>query len=178
MKPEDIVRLAIIAIAIFLAWNLWRGRALIPLYYVSWLVLISLGASFIVQAENVTVAIEPANIAAIAFALAGCAGGGVLWQQEIGRALESTRIYAPFTLSDVLSWRAVLKAVDRIGAGPAVLVYLLVFVLVIAAVALTVHPGPSNDRTVFVLALAPTALFAVLSAWYLYHGVRRLVPGA
>ena len=70
MRPEDIVRLAVIGVAIFLAWNLWRGRALIPLYYMCGLVLVSLVASFIVQVENFGAAIDPANIAAISFALA------------------------------------------------------------------------------------------------------------
>lgn len=179
MRTEDIVRLAVIGIAIFLAWNLWRGRALVPLYYLSLLVLVSLVASLVAQVEALTLAIEPANVAAIAFALAGCTGGSALWEQEMGRDLEGIRVYAPFTFSDLLSWRGALKVVDRIGAGPAVLTYLLVFGLAIAGVALTVHPvGPFADRTALVLSLAPTGLFAVLSAWYLYRGVRRLVPGA
>src|SRR5713226_3101 len=102
MRIEDIVRLGVIGVAIFLAWSLWRGRAVIPLYGISWLVLISLVASFVAQVENLSAAIEPANIAAIAFALTGCVGAGVMWQQEIGRVLEGTRVYGPFALSDVL----------------------------------------------------------------------------
>ena len=179
MRPEDIVRLAVIGVAIFLAWNLWRGRALIPLYYMCGLVLVSLVASFIVQVENFGAAIDPANIAAISFALAACAGSSTLWQQEIGRDLEGTKVYAPFALADLRSWRALLKTVDRIGAGPAALIYLLVYAIAIAAVAATVRPvGPGADRAAFVFSLAPTALFALLSTWYLYRGARRLVPGA
>ena len=176
---SDIVRLSVIGVAIFLAWNLWRGRALVPLYYVSLLVLVSLVASFVVQFVGVTAAIEPANIAAIALALVGCTGGGAIWEQEIGGALAGMRVYTPFAVRDLLSWRWVMKGVDRIGAGPTALVYLLVFGAAIAAVALTVQPvGPSTDRTALVLSLAPTALFAVLSAWYVYRGARHLVPGA
>jgi hypothetical protein len=179
MRPEDIVRLAVIGVAIFLAWNLWRGRALVPLYYMTWAVLVSLLASFIVQLEDFSAAIDLANIAAISLALAACTGSSALWQQEIGRDLEGTRVYAPFAFSDLRSWRGVLKAVDRIGAGPTALIYFLIFALAIAAVAVTVRPvGPAADRTAFVLSLAPTLLFAVLSAWYLYRGTRRLVPGA
>ena len=179
MSVEQIVKLVVIGFAIVLAWNLWRGQATIHLYFLCVLVLLALATAAMAQILDLMPVIEPASLAAIGLSLAGCTGGSVLWQQEMRRDLEGTQLYRPLLATDLLSWRGWLKAVDRIGAGPAAVSYLALFALAIAGVALTVLPsGPAGDRTAAVVSLAPTAFFAVLSAWYLYRGVRHLVPGA
>lgn len=180
MSVQQIATLAVIGFAILVAWNLWRGTTgFIHLYVLSVLVLLALVSAMVAQVFDLRPVIEPANLAAIALSLAGCASSPRLWQEEMEGDLKDTELYRPLAPSDWFSWRGWLKAVDRIGAGAAALAYLGLFGVVIAGVALTVQPvGPAADRGPSLFALAPAAVFAGLSTWYLYRGVRRLVPGA
>lgn len=172
--------LGIIAFATLVAWNLWRGQTgILKLYLLSLLVLAALVLAAVAQTLDAPGLTETANSVAIFFSLAGCTTRPGLWQQEIGADLRETHIYDPLRPGDLVSWRGWLKAVDRCGAAWAALAYLLAYAIALLAVGLTIRPpGPASDRGAFLLALAPIALFALLSSWYIYRGARRLVPGA
>lgn len=176
----QILGLGVVAFAIVLGWGFWRGKAgILRLYLLSVVVLGALIIAAAAQLLNLENVIEPANAVAIAFSLAGLASGPSLWQQELRNDLQRARLYLPLSGRDLLTWGAWLKLVGRVGAARAAGGYLALFSLAFVAAALTVRPpGPSSDRTFFVVALAPSGLFAVLSAWYLYRGTRRVVPGA
>jgi uncharacterized membrane protein len=82
-------------------------------------------------------------------------------------------------LRDLLSWRAWLKLVDRVGARWAALLYFAVYMVAITAAITITFVDSSTDRTIYTIlpATAP-ALFAVLSTAWIYKSARHLVPGA
>ncbi|MSQ24409.1 MAG: hypothetical protein EXR58_07670 [Chloroflexi bacterium] len=181
-SPSQAVILVILGLATLLGWNFWRGRTgILPLYYVSVVILVALVIATGSQVLQLSGFIEPANAAAIYIALSACATNPTMWRQEVSKDLERTRLYAALRPRDFLSWRGWLKVVDRIGAVRAVLVYLALFLAGLVGTALTAQPTTVSlapDRAPYVLVLAPVVLFALLSAWYLYLAARRLVPGA
>lgn len=180
MNVSQWLILGIIGFATLVSWNLWRGRTgILKLYLLSLLVLAALIVAAAAQALGAAGLTETANVVAIVFSVAGCATSPGLWQQEMRADLQAMQLYRPLAVGDLASWRGWLKAVDRLGAAWAALGYLLVFCAALAAAGATIRPpGPIPDRGPFLLALAPTALFALLSSWYIYRGARRLVPGA
>lgn len=180
VNPGQILILLVLVFATFLSWSYWRGRkGILRLYIISIVVLIALVSAAASQALQIASVIEPANLIAIAFSVAGCGTNPTLWREEIRADLEQTELLAPLAPGDLFSWKGLLKAVDRIGARLAALAYLALFVAGLVAAGATVQPtGPVPDRTPFLLALTPVALFALLSTWYFYRGARRLVPGA
>jgi hypothetical protein len=180
VNPLALLNVAVLGMATFLCWSFWSGKRTIPLYALSLIALIGLLLAAVTQFLQITTLLEPANALAIGFSFAGCAAGPSLWQDEIRQDLEKApRLYAAFTSRDLLSWRGLLKLVDRMGSLRTALVYLLPWVAGLAALETTLRPsGPLFDRTFVWLAHAPIAAFALLSAWYLYRATRRLVPGA
>src|SRR5947208_3363133 len=180
IKPPDLVILVVIALATILCWSFWTGHRSVRLYFLSLVDLVGLLVATAAQLLGLQIVAEPANVAAIAFSFAGCSAGPALWREEIRKDLEKTaRLYAPFAAADLLSWRGLLKVVDRLGARGAALVYVVPLLVGLAAVEATVSLSPlSTDRTPFLIGLAPVAAFAALSGWYLYAAARRYVPGA
>jgi hypothetical protein len=179
LAPTEIFDLVIIALATIIGYTVWRGVGLFRLYWLVALLLGALAVATVGQLLQLAPVMEPANLVAIAFSCAGLASSPTLWRDEIRKNMEGLVIYGPFEARDLLSWRAWLRLVDRQGARSAALIYLGIFTIAIAAAASTVQPSnPSGDRMALVLSLAPVAVFAVLSSYYLYRGARRLVPGA
>lgn len=179
MSLAQISILIIIGTATVVGWSLLRGATLFRLYWLALLVLAGLIVAAAGQIMAVRSVAETAILFAITFSFAGWASSPTLWRNELRRDLESTVLYARFEPRDLRSWRAWLKLVDRWGAATASLAYVAILLAPLAAAAATVQPtGPANERTPMMLALVPVAIFALLSAWYLYRGARRLVPGA
>ncbi len=180
ISPLALLNVVVLALATFFGWSFWSGKQTIPLYLLSLTALIGVALAGVSQALQLTNLIESANTVAIAFSFAGCAAGPTLWRQEIERDLERTpRLYSAFAFRDFLSWQGVLKLADRYGPRDAGLIYLAPWATLLAVLELTTTPsGPLFDRTYLWLAHAPIAIFALLSAWYVYRSLRRLVPKA
>ena len=179
MQPGQIVVLVVLGYAIFLAWSLSRGRtAGVPLYGLAVVIGLSLVVGAVAQVLSAEGAIEALNMTAIALSLAALPSHPSLWEEQMKADLQRIRLVQPLRPSDLLSWRGWLKLVDRIGAKRAALVYVALFGVAIALALAATRGGPA-DRTVYTIvpALAP-AVFAVVSAKWIYQGARRLVPGA
>lgn len=179
LNPNTITSLVIVGVASAVAWSLWRGATFVRLYVLVLLILGGLIVATVSQLLGIAGVAEGASLFVIGFSFAGWASNPDLWRTELRRDLDRTVLYARFRPRDLRSWEAWLKLVDRIGARYAALVYLAVVTMGITIAAATVPAAATGaDRTPMVLALAPVVFFALLSAWHLYRGARRLVPGA
>jgi hypothetical protein len=180
MSPTQIVVLLVLLVAVYLCWNLLQGRTGgVPLYVIVLLVPVALLGAVLASAGGVPSAVETLNVVALSLSLAALPAAPSLWEREIGSALSRTRLYQATRPSDLLSWRAWLKLVDRLGARRATVLYLLVYVLIIGlAVGMAGLHASTEDRTFGALSLMPPALFAFFSALWIYQGTRRLVPGS
>lgn len=180
MRPGDIFTLVVLLFAVYVAWSLSRGRTGgVHLYWICLAVVVSLLLAAAAQIAEVKGLIEPLNVVAIALSLAALPATYSLWEDEIGRNLNATRLYQPVRPGDFLSWKAWLKLVDRIGAKRAGLAYLGVFGLAILAALVAPRVGQSDEQAAFALvAVVSPSLFAALSAAWIYRSARRLIPGA
>ena len=180
MQPGQIFALLVLLFALILGWSLSRGHSIgVSLYVLSIIIVIALIASSVAQLLDARSAVEALNVTAIALALAALPAHPTLWQDQMRADLQRIRLVQPLRLQDLLSWRAWLKLVDRIGARWAALLYFTVYVAAItAAVAITLVDS-SADRTIYtILPASAPALFAVLSTAWIYKSARHLVPGA
>lgn len=180
MQPGQIFALIMLLFALVLGWSLSRGHSIgVPLYALSIVIVIALIAGSIAQLLDARSAVEALNVTAIALALAALPAHPTLWQEQMQADLQRIRLVQPLRPRDLLSWRAWLKLVDRIGARWAALLYFAVYLAAIAAAVTITFVDSSADRSIYTIlpALAP-ALFAVLSTAWIYQGARRLVPGA
>jgi len=180
MTPGQIIVLGILLFSVFLGWSFSRGRtAGVRLYLLSVTVAISLLAGAVSQLVSAAGAVESLNIIAIALSLAALPSGPTLWEEQIREDLEHTRLYGSLEPADLLSWKAWLKLVDRLGAARAALGYLGIYAAAILAAALAIwQAGPGGDRGFATVVLLIPAMLAALSAAWLYRAARRLVPGA
>ena len=180
MQPGQVIVLAILALAIYLAWNVFRGRTGgIPLYLVCVAIAASLLGSAAAQLMALAAAIEPLNVLTVSLSLAAMSAPFSLWEQQMARDLQSTRVYGSLRPADLLTWRAMLKLVDRAGARGAALIYLGGFALaVVVALAATVRAQPADAILLVAVTIGVPAAFALLSAFWIYRSARRLVPGA
>jgi hypothetical protein len=91
---------------------------------------------------------------------------------------ERARVYQSLRASDLVSWRAWLKLVDRLGARGAAVAYFGVFCLGVGLELLALGITQPSTQLFLLLALSAPALFGALSAIWIYRGVRRVMPGA
>jgi hypothetical protein len=184
MAPDQIVVLLVLLFSVFLGWTLYRGRtAGIRLYLVAATVAASLLLGSLARALDLRAAAEVLIVTAIALSLALLPAHPGIWEDQIRADLERTRVYQRWRAADVLSWRAWLKLVDRVGARSAALAYLGVFFAAIALAFIATSLDPraqagTSDRAAYLFASLPPALLAVLSTIWIYRSARRLVPGA
>ena len=180
MDPGRAVVLAVIAFAIFLGWRFSRGGSGgVPVYVVAAVVLGSLVGAAVAELLQAERAAEALNVVAISLSLAALAGSEGLWVEQMRADLERTRLYHVVHLEDFLSWRGWLKLVDRVGALRGALCYLALFAVAMAMAVLADWYGrPEADRGFAFIALVFPLLFALLSTRWIYHGARRLIPGA
>lgn len=180
MQPTQVIVLAVLAFAIYLAWNVFRSRTGgIPLYLVCVAIAASLVGSAAAQLTDLNAAIEPLNVIAVALSLAAMPAPFNLWEQQMARDLQRTRVYGSLRPADLLTWRAMLKLVDRLGARGAALVYLGGFtVALLLPLAATIRSQPADAGLLVAVTIGVPAAFALLSALWVYRGARRLVPGA
>ena len=180
MQPGQIIVLLVLLFALFLGWSLSHGRSAgVPLYLLAIGIPIALLAGGVAQVLNADAAVEALNVVAIALSLAALPSQPSLWHEQMQADLARIRLVHPLRPRDLTSWQAWLKLVDRIGAGPAALIYFGIYAVAIAIALAATFAGRSSDRTIYTLlaTLAPV-LFAVLSTAWIYRGARRLVPGA
>jgi hypothetical protein len=180
MRPAQFFILGVLLFSVYLAWSLSRGRTSgVPLYAVSVAVMVALLSAAVVQLVGTSELIEPLNVVAMALSLAALPAGPSLWEEQMAHDLSATRLYRPMQPTDVLSWRAWLKLVDRCGARGASLVYLGVFAVAILAALFAPRVGPSDEQAAFALiTVSSPTLFAFLSTIWIYRSARRIVPGA
>ena len=180
LSPTQVAILLILAVAVYLCWNLLRGRTGgIRLYWVAALVPLALLSAGIAQAVNLSGAAEVLNLTAIGFALAALPAGPELWASQMADDLRRTRLFQPLRGEDLLTWSGWLKLVDRMGARRAASVYLGASLLALAAAAFSFFLSrPGNEPVYGLLSLVPVALFAVLCTAWIYRGARRLVAGS
>jgi hypothetical protein len=180
MRPGQLVILGTLLFAVYCGWSLSRGRPPgVTLYALAVAVLVSLVGAAAAQLVGAAAVIEPLNVVAIALSLAALPASPSMWEEEVDRALRTTRLYQAVRPSDLLSWKAWLKLVDRIGARRAGLAYLGVFAAAIVGALVAPRLGPSTEQAAFaVVTVVSPGLFALLSAGWIYRSARRLVPGA
>jgi hypothetical protein len=180
MQPAQIFVLAVLLFALVLGWSLSHGHtAGVSLYLLALVIPLSLLAGSVAQLAGVNGAVEALNVIAIALSLAALPSHPTLWEEQMRVDLRKTRLVQPVSAGDLVSWRAWLKLVDRVGARRAQLLYLgLYAVAILAALAASVVGAP-GDRTIYTtLAVLAPAVFGLLSAMWVYRGARALVPGA
>jgi hypothetical protein len=181
MSPGHVLILVTLLLALFLGWSYSRSRpGPVPLYALALAILASLASAAITESMRLPAATEVLNVVAIAFSLAALPSSPSLWEAELQKALQGTRVYRSLAPGDFRSWRGWLKLVDRIGAARAALVYLAPFALALtaeAAVAGSAWPGADTRGFALVALLAPLT-FALLSSLWLYRAARHLIPGA
>ncbi len=180
MQPSQVFALIMLLFALVLGWSLSRGHSIgVPLYVLSIVIAIALIAGSIAQLLDARSVVEALNVTAIALALAALPAHPTLWQDQMRADLQRIRLVQPLRLRDLLSWRAWLKLVDRVGARWAALLYFAVYMVAITAAITITFVDSSTDRTIYTIlpATAP-ALFAVLSTAWIYKSARHLVPGA
>ena len=172
--------LVILALALVLGWSHWHGASgPVGLYPITAAILLSLCGAALAEAAGLPRHVELLNVSAIALSLAALPSGAALWESQLRRDFERTRVYHAFRPDDWLTWRGWLKLVDRLGARAAALLYLAAFGLGLAAeVAATLPSRPAPDRDLALLALSAPLLFALFSAFWVYRGATRLIPGA
>ena len=180
MDAALILILAILVLALVLGWSHWHGApGPVGLYPIAAAILLSLLGAAVAEAAGLPRVVELLNVSAIALSLAALPSGGGLWESQLRQDFEEMRVYHRFRAADWLSWRGWLKLVDRIGARPAALLYLTAFTLGLAAELVAVVPSrPASDRELALLALSAPLLFALFSAFWVYRGATRLIPGA
>jgi hypothetical protein len=180
MSPTQIAVLIVLALSIYLCWNLFRGRTGgIRLYWVAVAVPLALLAAGVAQALDLAGAVEVFNVTAIALAIAALPSGPELWQAHMATDLQHTRLVQPLRAKDALTWSGWLKVVDRIGAQRAAFSYLVACVLALAAAGasfLLARPGDAPGYGL--LSLIPVSIFAVMCTVWMYRGARRLVAGS
>ncbi len=180
MRPVDIATLAILVVAVYLAWRVMKGSlGGIPLYPLVIAIPISLFGVAIAALLRNRPLVEVLTVAAVALSLALLPASPRLWEDELNSDLKRTRVFQVVRAGDALSWRAWLKLVDRIGAGRAALVFLAVDLVAIgcALPALLTLSAEVPPGFALVTLLTPS-LFALLGSYWLYRAARRLVPGA
>ena len=180
MAPVQILVLATLLFSVYLGWTLSRGHAgRIRLYIIAGVIALSLYGAALAQVFQSTGLVEALYVVALGLSLGMLPAGPWLWEEQIRRDLEATRLYTRFVLRDLASWKAWLKLVDRVGAARASLAYLALFVLAIVGVIATLLlRGPDTDRAFALAPLSAPGLFCILSAIWIYRTARRLVPGA
>ncbi len=180
MQPSQVFALIMLLFALVLGWSLSRGHSIgVPLYVLSIVIAIALIAGSIAQLLDARSVVEALNVTAIALALAALPAHPTLWQDQMRADLQRIRLVQPLRLRDLLSWRAWLKLVDRVGARWAALLYFAVYLIAITAAITITFVDSSADRTIYtILPAAAPALFAVLSTAWIYKSARHLVPGA
>jgi hypothetical protein len=179
MDPRSVLVIAILMFAIYVGWGYMSGRrGRVPLYVVALIVGISMFGAALAQLVQQSGAAEAFNVACIALSLAALASPPALWEVQLREDWERARLYQSLKGSDLVSWRAWLKLVDRLGARGAALAYFGVFCVGVGLELLVL--GITQPSTAFFLMLALTApvLFGAVSATWIYRGVRRVMPGA
>lgn len=180
MTPVNLVVLAVLVFSIYLGWSLSRGYARgIRLYAIAAVVALSLLGAAAAQALGVPGLVESLNVVALALSLGALPSSPALWEDQVRADLNSARLYQPMLPADVLSWKAWLKVVNRLGARGAALCYLGIFIvaLLLDLVAL-LSATQTVDRAFALAPLSAPGLLAVLSTVWLYRAARRLVPNA
>ncbi len=180
MRPVDLATLAILIVSVYFSWRVIKGSlGGVPLYALVIAVPLCLFGVAIAALLEHRPLVELLTVAAVAFSLAVLPASPRLWEDELSADLKRTRVFQVLRAGDVLSWRAWLKLVDRIGAGRAALVFLGLEAVAIACAlpALLTISAEVPPGFALVTLLAP-ALLAALAAFWLYRAARRLVPGA
>jgi hypothetical protein len=180
MTLVRIVVLVVFLFSIYLGWSLSRGHVRgVRLYFVAVAVPLSLVGAAAAQLAGIVTLVEPLNVIALALSLGALPGGPSVWEGQVQSDLERTRLYRTIEPADLLSWKAWLKLVDRLGAPRAALGYLGVFAVALIVALLAVITTTQTVERAFALApLAAPGLFAVLSTVWLYRAARRLIPNA
>ncbi len=178
MTPVQLIVLAVLGFSLYLGWSLSRGRdGGIRLYYVAAAIALSLFGAAAAEGLGIPALVEALNVVALALSLGALPSGPALWEKQVREDLESTRLYRTIQPSDLLSWKAWLKLVDRIGARRAALGYLAVYALaLLVALLALLGSTPIVDRAFAIAPLILPGLYAVLSTLWLYRAARRLVP--
>src|SRR4051812_31413885 len=165
--------------AVYVGWGYMSGRkGRVPLYMVALIVGISLFGAALAQLVQQNGAAEAFNVACIALSLAALASPPGLWEVQLRDDWERARLYQSLRASDLVSWRAWLKLVDRLGARGAAVAYFGVFCLGVGLELLALGITQPSTQLFLLLALSAPALFGALSAIWIYRGVRRVMAGA
>jgi hypothetical protein len=180
MGPTQIAVLIVLGLAVYLCWNLLRGRTGgIRLYWVAAGVPLALLSAGVAQALSFAGAVEVLNLASIGFALAALPAGPELWQSQMAADLQRTRLFQPVRAEDLLTWSGCLKLVDRIGAQRAAMAYLAASALALAAAGLSFMLVQPGDAPVYgLLSLIPVGIFTITCTMWMYRSARRLVAGS
>jgi len=179
MDPSRIPVLVVLAFSLYVGWTYLSGRrGRIPIYAMALTVAVSLVCGAVAQLLHAGLLVEVLNLATISLSLAALASTPALWEVELRRDYDRTRLYQAVTSRDFASWAGWLKIADRVGGAKAALCYVAVFgvgtALQLLAWGLT---DPAQELFVLLALLAPL-LFAVLSSAWLYRAVRRVMPRA
>jgi hypothetical protein len=180
MGPTQIAVLVVLALSVYLCWNLLRGRTGgVRLYWVAVVVPFALLAAGVAQALRLDGAVEVLNVASIALALAALPAGSQLWQTQMAEDLKRTHLIQPFHAGDLLTWSGWLKLVDRIGAPRAAISYLAASVLGLVAAGLSFVLARPGDAPVYgLLSLIPVGIFVAMATRCMFRSARQLVAGS
>ena len=180
MSATQIAVLIVLVLAVYLCWNLLRGRTGgIRLYWVAVAVPLALLAAGVTQALNLSGAAEVLTLASIAFSLAALPAGPELWQSQMAADLQRTRLFQPLRLDDALGWSAWLKLVDRMGARRAAFAYLAASAVALMASGVSFFLTRPGDAPGYgLLSLVPIGIFVVMCTTWIHRSARRLVAGS
>jgi hypothetical protein len=180
MTPVQIVVLIVLLFSIFLGWSLSRGQTRgVRLYFVAVVVAASLVGAAASQLLGAPGLVEACTVIALALSLGALPSGPSMWETQMRSDLEATSLYRTIEPTDLLSWKAWLKLVDRIGASRAALGYLGVYLVgVLLAILVLLTSTASTDRTFAIIPLIAPILFAILTTLWVYRAARRLIPGS
>ncbi len=180
MSPGQILILGVLSFSVYLGWRYSRGGGgAIPLYVVSLSVIGSLFGAAGAETLELAAAVEALTVTAIALSLAALTSGPSLWEEQIGRDLQRTRLYHAIRLRDFLSWGGWLKLVDRAGGARASLAYLGLFAVALTSQAVLARARRvASEEQFLYVALAAPVLFALVSTLWIYRSARRLIPDA
>jgi hypothetical protein len=180
MTPVQLLVLGVLIFSIYLGWSLSRGHTRgVRLYLVALVVALSLFGAAASQVLGVPALVESLNVMAPALSLGALPSGPTLWEDQVRADLSATRLYRPLMPADMLSWKAWLKVVDKLGAMQAALGYMGLFVVaLILDFAALMSAADAGDRAFAIAPLSAPGLFAILSAFWLYRAARRLVSNS
>ena len=180
MTPVQIVVLIVLLFSVFLGWSLWRGHTRwVRLYLIAAGVPLALIGAALCHALGAPSLVEALNVAALSLSIGALPGSPSMWEDQVRTDLQATRLYRALEPKDVLSWKAWLKVVDRIGAFRGALAYLAIYVVALALALAASFGSPARVDPGFALApLTAPGLFGSLSTVWLYRAARRLIPGS